>query len=102
MSFTILAEVEVLKVNDKDFLARFINGARPAISYKSLETSGASFASCSINLGNVEEVFPGDKLEVESDFLSPEVHEPLMHVGLEFGLYAGPWKIAKGKVSFLS
>ncbi|WP_194867440.1 hypothetical protein [Pseudoalteromonas sp. PPB1] len=47
MSFTILAEVEVLKVNDKDFLARFINGARPAISYKSLETSGASFASCS-------------------------------------------------------
>ena len=102
MSFTILAEVEVLKVEDKDCLARFVSGARPTISYKGLEASGSSFASCAIYLGNVEEAFSGEKLEIEVGFLSPEIHEPLMHVGLEFGLFAGPWKIAKGKVSVLS
>lgn len=102
MSFTILAEVEVLKVEDKDCLARFVSGARPTISYKGLEASGSSFASCAINLGDVEEAFPGDKLEVEISFLSPETHEPLMHIGLAFGLYAGPWEIAKGTVSVLS
>jgi len=102
MSFTILAEVEVLKVEDKDCLARFVSGARPIISYKGLETAGSPFASCAIYLGDVEEAFPGDKLEIEIGFLSPEIHEPLMYTGLEFGLYAGPWKIAKGKVSVLS
>jgi len=102
MSFTILAEVEVLKVEDKDCLARFVSGARPTISYKGLEVSGSSFASCALNLGDVEEAFPGDKLEVEIGFLSPEIHEQIMHTGLEFGLYAGPWKIARGTVSILS
>jgi hypothetical protein len=101
MSFTIVADVEVLKVDDKDCLARFMTGARPTISYKGLESSGASFASCAIYLGDVEEAFPGDKLEIEIAFLNPELHESLMSVGLEFGLYAGPWKIAKGKVSLL-
>gem|GEM_PF-6592612 len=102
MSFTILAEVEVLKVEDKNCLARFISAARPIISYKGLEASGSFFTSCAIYLGDVEEGFPGDKLEIEVGFLSPEIHESLMHVGLEFGLFAGPWKIAKGKVSVLS
>ncbi|PWF64497.1 hypothetical protein CBX96_04950 [Shewanella sp. BC20] len=102
MSFAILAEVEVLKVEDKDCLARFASGARPTISYKGLEVSGSSFASCAINLGDVEEAFPGDKLEIEIGFLNPELHESLMYVGLEFGLYAGPWMIAKGTVSLLS
>ena len=66
MSFTILAEVEVLKVEDKGCLARFASGARPTISYKGLEVSGSSFASCAINLGDVEEAFPGDKLEIKN------------------------------------
>jgi hypothetical protein len=102
MSFTILAEVEVLNVEDKNCFARLVSGARPTISYKGLEVSGSAFASCAIELGDIEEVFPGEKSDVEIGFLSPEIHEPLMHVGLEFGLYAGPWKIAKGKVSVLS
>lgn len=101
MSLTILAEVEVLKVEDKDCLARFMSGARPTISYTGLEAFSSSFASCAIYLGDAEEAFPGDKLEIEISFLSPEIHEPLMYVGLEFDLYAGPWQIAKGKVSFL-
>lgn len=101
MSFSILAEVEVLKVEDKLCLARFASGARPTISYNGLEISGSSFASCMINLGDVEEAFPGDKIEVEIGFLNPELHESLMYVGLGFALYAGPWKIAKGTVSLL-
>jgi hypothetical protein len=102
MSFTILAEVEVLKVEDKDCLVRFVSGAKPTISYKGLEVSGSYFASCAVNLGGVEEAFPGDRLEVEIGFLSPEIHEPLMHIGLAFCLYAGPWEIAKGTVSVMS
>ena len=101
MSFTIVADVQVLKVEDKNCLARFVSGARPLISYKGLEVSGASFASCAICLGEVEEAFSGDKLEVEISFLSPETHEPLMHIGLAFSLYAGPWEIAKGTVTVL-
>jgi len=102
MSFIILAEVEVLKVEEKGCVARLISGARPTISYKGLEVSGANFASCGINLGDVEEAFPGDKLEIEIGFLSPDIHAPLMYVGLEFGLYAGPWKIARGTITLLS
>ena len=101
MSFTILAEVEVLKVEDKDCLARFVTGARPVISYEGLSVSGTSFASCAIDLGKAEEAFPGEKLEIEIAFLNPDIHEPLMYVGLEFSLYAYPWKIARGTVSML-
>ena len=44
------------------------------------------------------EAFPGEKLEIALGFLNPELHRSMMYVGLEFDLYAGPWKIAKGKV----
>lgn len=68
MSFNVLAQVEVLTVEDIGCLARFASGARPTISYWELEVSGSSFASCMINLGDVEEAFPGDRLEIEIGF----------------------------------
>jgi hypothetical protein len=98
MDFEILAEVEVLKVHDCECKARFVSGARPMISYKEL---GGSLSSCAIYLGDKKEAYPGEKLEIALGFLNPELHQSLMYVGLEFGLYAGPWKIAKGKVVFL-
>ena len=92
----VLAKLEFLEVDDPECNVRYLNKSRPRIVYEGQEGS-----SCIYYLGDeVEEAFPGETLGVEIA-LMPEVHTGIIKVGLEFEMYAGEWKIAKGIFTFV-
>ncbi|BBO27702.1 hypothetical protein AltI4_20900 [Alteromonas sp. I4] len=96
MDFQVLATIEILDYVAPNFNPRIISGIRPIIKYE-----GMPGGSCALNLGNKQEAFPGETIEVCIDFLSPENHKPLMYVGLNFGLYAANKILANGTVTAL-
>jgi len=92
----VLAKLEFLEVKDPECNVRYLNKSRPLIMYE-----GQLGSSCILYFGDeVEEAFPGHILEAEIA-LMPDLHLGKIKEGLEFELYAGKWKIAKGVFTFV-
>lgn len=93
----VLANVTFLHVKDPNCKVRLVTGCRPTIRYE-----GEIGACCTLDLGVQREAQPGDVMEIEIAFLSPDNHQGKISVGQSFELYAGPWLIAKGDFTWIN
>ena len=91
-----LANLTFLQVEDPKCNVRYLNKSRPRIVYE-----GHTGSSCALFFGDrIEEVFAGDEVEVEIALIV-DIHAGMIKKGLEFELFAGTWKIAKGIFTFV-
>jgi hypothetical protein len=95
MDFQILARIKISDFLTETFSPKIVTGIRPIIRYE-----GMIGGSCALVLENVEEVFPGDTLDVQIAFLNPKSHEQILKADMEFTLHAGAIEIATGIVLF--
>ncbi len=92
----ILARVNFLEVNNKNWNAKYVSGFRSNINY------GTTNFSCLVAFEESREIKQGETVNCEISFLTHEPHIGKLAKGLEFTLFSGNVVFAKGIVNFVS
>jgi len=92
----ILARVNFLEVNDKDWNAKYFSGFRSNINY------GSTDYCCLVAFEEDREIKQGETINCELSFLTHKPHIGKLAKGIEFTLFSGNLVFAKGVVSFAS
>lgn len=92
----ILAKLELLKIDDPDWKAKYSTGMRCNINY------GNGNFSCAVDFGYEGEIKQGETVECEICFLTHEPHIGKLTKGMEFNLFSGNMTFAKGVIQYVS
>lgn len=92
----IIAKLELLKIENPDWEAKYISGMRSNINY------GDGNFSCAIDFGREDEIKQGDTVECEICFLTHEPHIGKLAKGMKFKLFSGNVTFAYGVIQYIS
>lgn len=92
----ILAKLELLKIDNPDWKAKYSSGMRSNINY------GDDNYSCAVDFGREGEIQQGETVECEIYFLTHEPHVGKLTKGMKFKLFSGNVTFAYGEVQYVS